>query len=190
MPKNFTKFVRNPNSPEAIEARRNNQPDLTPYEPTEIILDNKADNIVIDRTINQVAQRASGTFLGGNHLSQKIVRSSLLLLRNGKSLITSYFFNSRDYRWIVTKTLVDHKPADTSSPGTPSIPTPRPTYGGTYGGFFSSAPGENWRNQNRSMQDIQDAEARVYRQVPLDPNADRTVEQRNGELADNTPPDA
>lgn len=187
MIKNFTKFIKNPNSPEAIEARRNGLEDPTSPESTQIIFDENASSIIVDRSNNTVTQRASGTFLGGNQFSKKLIRSSLITLKNGKNLLVSYFFDTKKLQWIITKDYVEKSLPDPSSPGSPEIPVPRPTYGGTYGGFFSSAPGENWRNENRSMDSIKDAEKRVYKSTPIDPTADRSTDQPDGELTDSTP---
>lgn len=187
MTKNFTKFIKNPNSPEAIEARRNNLPDPTSAESTQIILDKNTSTIIIDRSTNSVPQRVSGTFLGGNQLSKKIIRSSLLTLQNGKNLLVSYFFDNKIQQWIIMKNFVEKSLPDTSSPGYSQAPIPRATFGGTYGGFFASAPGENWRNEHRSIESIREAESRVFAKTPIDPAADRAIDQPNGELTDNPP---
>lgn len=172
--KNKTHLYRNPNSPEAIEARLQGLPDPTPFQERLIIDDKKAPLIEVDKTRFSIDQKVALS-KGGKNLSKQLIRASLGKDQNGNQICTLYYFDSYRLQWLVVKDYIN-RPLPPDPDLYSETPWPRPTYSGTYGNFGQSAPGENWRNQDRSMADIEAAQKRVYKNVTIDPKADREKE--------------
>jgi hypothetical protein len=184
MIKNPIKFIRNPNSPEAIQARLDGYEVNTPYEKHHFIDDPTAPSIMIDYTTEGLSQRVNYTITGGDkHFSKRLVRSSVVIDNQGRAILTSYFVDTRNNQWVVTKSLYNNTPP--SSPEiSPNIPFPRPSYGGTFGGFNSSARGEVWRNEGRSSASLREIQKRLFSNVDLDPNANNDKHQPTDEYQD------
>jgi len=168
--KNKTQLYRNPNSPEAIEARLQGLQDPTPFQEKLIIDDKRAGLIEVDKTKSFVDQRLSLSKSGKN-LSKQLIRASIGRDENGNQISTLYYFDSYRLQWLVVKDYIN-RPLSTDPTVYSEAPWPRATYGSTYGNFGQSAPGENWRNQDRSMKDIEDAQRRVFKNVIVDQNAE------------------
>lgn len=176
MSDNPIQFIKNPNSPAAIQLRLDGYADTTPYNQVRIIQDPKAKTIFLDLTKEQVHQRLSYTNIGGHNNSKRLVRTSFSMNDEKRQIITLYYTDVFNSQWVIIKDYTDKLPPNTASDLTSDRPHPHSTYGGTFGGFFASAPGENWRNQDRSADEIHDAERRQYQKTPIDPNSDNEVE--------------
>lgn len=184
MTKNPIKFIRNPNSPAAIQARLDGYGDITPFVETHLITDNEA-NIFIDLTKSKVDQRVNYPTFGGNrqHMNRRLVRTSLHVDGEGQPIITNYYTDVRNQQWIIIKSFLN-RPLPSSMSTNPTIPVPRATYGNTFGGFFSSARGETWRNEGKSVDKLRAAQKRLESTVDLDPSADLTKEVPNDHFDD------
>lgn len=184
MTKNPIKFIRNPNSPEAIQARLDGYGDTSPFLKTHFVTDN-SENITIDLTDSNVDQRVNYSIFGGNrqHMNKRLVRTSLHTDTEGQPIITNYYTDVRNQQWVVIKSFLN-KPLPGVTSATPTIPVPRATYGNTFGGFFSSARGETWRNEGRSVDKLRAAQKRLENRVTLDPTADLDKEVPNDHYDD------
>lgn len=183
MTNNPIRLIRNPNSPEAIQARIDGYGEITPFEKCHLINDPTAPSIFIDYTTEKLFQRVNYTITGGNkHFTRKLVRSSIIIDSEGRSILTSYFIDTRNNQWVVTKSFYDRvAPALPEIP--PNNPFPRPSYGGTFG-FGASARGENWRNEGRSTDGLKEIQKRLYSNVEIDPNTNNDKRQPTDEFLD------
>jgi len=156
--KNPVKLIRHPNSPQAIQNRLDGYGNLQPYEKLHLIDDIKAGSIFIDLTEENVSQRINYTITGGSkHLNKKLVRSSLFTDTQGRLILTSYYVDTTNQQWITIKSFFTRPlPANET---------------GSFGGYFSSARGENWRNEGRSVDEIQRIQHRLFTTPKLDPTA-------------------
>lgn len=164
MNSNEIKQIKNPNSPEAIQARLNNQPDPTLPVSTEFIFDTKAPYIFIDLTKNDIHQRVNYSLTGGNkmQMNRKLVRISIQLAPDGTMILTNYYVDVRNGQWVIIKTNYDKKPPQGSFPA-----------------YFTSAPGTTWINQGKSVDQLHKDQKRLNQTTKIDPNADLTQEQPN-----------
>ena len=162
MNSNQVQSIKNPNSPEAIEARRNNQPDPTSAIDTEFIFDNKAPYIFIDLTKNNIHQRVNYSLVGGNktQMNKKWVKTSIQLDSNGQMILTNYYVDVRNNQWVIIK-----------SPYSKAPPK------GIFSAYFTSAQGTTWINEGRSVDDIHAAQKKIQKLTPVDPASDQTQEQ-------------
>ena len=89
--------------------------------------------------------------------------------------MTNYYQDVRNSQTVVIKQFFtgDHLPTATIDP---NRPFPRPTFPGTYGAFGASARGATWRNEGRSVDYIRSRQKEIFEQVPLDPDAEREVD--------------
>lgn len=174
--KNPIIFVRNPNSPEAIQARLDGYGNITPFNQAHLITDNTAGHINIDLTQEQVFQKVGYALTGGTKfLNKKLVRNSTSVDSQGRAIMTSYYVDVRNQQWVSIRGFYNPTPIAASQATGPTRPTPLPTVGGTFGGFFASARGENWRNEGRAKADIVEAQKRVYATTPIEPGTDQTT---------------
>ena len=173
MTKNPIKFVRNPNSSEAIQARLDGYTDPTNYESTHYILDNEANHIFIDLTEDIAHQRINYSLFGGHktHMNKKLVRTSLHTNKEGRTIITNYYTDVRNRQWIIIKSFLN-KDLPRAPSANPTHPHPRPTFGNTYGGFFASARGETWRHEGKSVDKLREAQRRIRNRVDINSDAD------------------
>ena len=179
--KNPTKLLRNPNSPEAIQARLDGYSDPTPFANYSIIVGSNPEHaygtVNIDLTKDKILQRISYPITGGSKaLTKKLVRSSMNLDAQGRAVMTSYYIDTRNQQSVMIRGFYNPTGPNTNESAGPSRPAPLPTVGGTLGGFFASAPGENWRNQGRSKDDIIAAQKRVFATTPIESNTDQTID--------------
>ena len=177
MTKNPVKLLRNPNSPEAIQARLDGyaQP---PFESTQIIDDPDAKLIIIDLTEDKVDQRVNYALTGGTkpQMERKLVRASLYVDDQGRPILTSYYTDVRNHQWLVIKQIHDKFPVTGNVSSIPPRFHPTATYGATFGGFFSSAKGETWINEGRSIKKLNEAHDRIINNTPVDPNSNQDRE--------------
>lgn len=177
MSKNLIKLLRNPNSPEAIQARADGY-QLPPFESTCIINDPDQRLIIVDLTTSKINQKVNYALSGGtkDQMQKKLIKSSLMLDSQGRSVLTNYFTDIRNGQWLMVKQFYDKLPI--TGPDSLSSPTPfpKPTFGGSFGGFGSSAPGETWYNQGRSIKKLREAQQREINDVPVDPNSNQDKE--------------
>ncbi len=186
MTKNPIKLIRNPNSPEAIQARLDGYTDPTPYSKVQLIDCPDAPYIYIDLTEVMVDQLVNYPILGGrkNDMPKKLVRTSLHTDNEGRPIITNYYTDVRDQQWVIIKSFLNR-----DLPGTPNhpslTPVPRPTYGNTFGaGIAASARGENWRNEGKSVDKLRAAQKKKFARVAIDPNADETKDHPEDRYVD------
>lgn len=169
MSDNSIQFIKNPNSPAAIQLRLDGYADTTPYAEVRIINDPTAKTIFLDLTKEEIHQRLAYTSLGGHNTSKRLVRTSFSTNNEGRQIITLYYTDIYNSQWCIIKDYTDKLPPNVNVDYA-TDQFPKPTYGSTYGGFGSSAPGENWRNQDRPIDDIRDAEKRQYAITPITGN--------------------
>lgn len=169
--------MRNPNSPAAIQARLDGYSDQSPFNEVHLILDNTAGNIVIDLTQEQVIQRVSYPLTGGSKfLNKKLVRSSMSFDSQGRAIMTSYYMDARNNQSVMIRGFYNPTGSSSVASAGPDHPTPLATVGGTFGGFFASARGENWRNEGRSKSEIVATQKRVFANTPIESGTDQTIE--------------
>jgi hypothetical protein len=163
--KNPIKYVRNPNSAEAIEARLNNLPDPTVPTKIQLITDRSVGQIFIDLTSTEVDQRVGYIITGGPHLSRKLVKSIVSRdSKTGRMTMTNYYVDIRHKQWIIIKDFMTR----TTPPSEELYSTaafPRSTYGqGTMTASAGvGAPGENWRNQGRSIDKLVEKQRKIHK---------------------------
>lgn len=168
--------MRNPNSPVAIQARIDGYSDPTPFSRVNLIEDNTAGNIVVDLTQEQTVQRISYPLTGGSKsLNKKLVRSSMSIDNQGRAIMTSYYIDTRNQQSVMIRGFYTPTGSSSVSSDGPTRPNPLPTVGGTLGGFFASARGENWRNEGRPKADIVATQKRVFAMTPIESNTDQTI---------------
>lgn len=188
-PKSLVRFVRNPNSPEAIQQRLDGYAVTTPYLKHHYVGDpirgeSFIGTIFIDLTQEIVDQKVNYPLYGGTKaLNKKLVRNTFSLDSQGRAIITSYYTDVRDPSWVIVKGFANITPPPTPATSL-NTPFPRPTYGETFGGFFASARGENWRNEGRSVDEIHKIQKRIYSTVALDPNEDYTKAEPTDEFTE------
>lgn len=184
MTKNPIKLIRNPNSPEAIQARLDGYTDPTPYDQVKLITDPDEKFIFIDLTTIQVDQEVAYTIHGGsNFFNKRLTRRSYHKDDQGRAIVTSYY---QDYLNLQTVVIKSFHPEPTQSAtnaypdAVPNLPVPRPSFGFTVGGFYSGARGYSWRNEGRSVDELRKAQQRLSNQVEiqegLDLDADRPLD--------------
>lgn len=185
MTKNPVKLIRNPNSPEAIQARLDGYMDPTPFDKVKLITDPKASYIFIDLTEVLVDQLVNYPILGGlkPDLPKRLVRTSVHTDIEGQPIITNYYTDVRNQQWVIIKSFLNKELPQL--PNNPSnIPVPRPTFGNTFGAFGASARGETWRNEGKSVDKLREAQKRIFDPVEIDPNADEVKKQPEDRFLD------
>jgi hypothetical protein len=172
---NPTKLVRNPNTPEGIQARLNNLPNPTEFKEHAAIIDKDASLIVIDLTKQTTSQRIGDSFFQNRDVDAKrLVRVVVSRNPDGTSLMISYYFDSVNSKWTIIKGNYTFPPRQEHNY---SInPAPRSTYPGSWG-YGSGIPGENWINEGISVKKIQQNQDRIFKEVPIDPKANNIAEQ-------------
>ena len=185
MTKNPIKLLRNPNSPEAISSRLDGYAP-PPFESTQIIDDPDAKLIVIDLTTDKVDQRVNYALTGGtkDHMAKKLIRASLHVDSEGRSILTSYYTDIRNHQWLMIKQIHERLPITGITEGPSPSHFPSSTVSGSYGGFFSSAPGQTWYNQGRSIKKIHEAQDKEESDVPIQPNTNQDKIQPTDEFFD------
>lgn len=158
---------RDPNSPEAIQARLNGEEDPTPYEKYFIIGDPTNSHIYIDLTENDKGVDVGFIILGGEKLTRRLVRSAIGT-KDGLKTITNYFVDMLNKQWIIIKDFLN-KDLEKPLPPTNTV-FPKSNISGCYG-IDSGIPGENWRNEGRDAKAIYEAQKKISPQ----PQVDETV---------------
>lgn len=179
--KNPIKFVRNPNSPEAIEARLNNLPDPTPPTRIQLITDKSAGQIIIDLTETEVDQRVGYIITGGPHLSRKLIKSIVARdPKTGRMTMTNYYVDTKHKQWIIIKDFMTRESPPLQDLYANNV-FPRSTYGnGTMtAGAGIGAPGENWRNQGRSVDKLIEKQRKIHQSPQTTPSAPSNIDQED-----------
>jgi len=162
MTDNSTRSVKNPNSPEAIQARLLGQPDPTPFIDTIYITNPKEELIRLDLTKNQIHQRINYPLTGGSkQLNKKFVRSITQVDQNGNAIITNYYIDVRNRQWIIIKIPTNLKIKCLNLNG---------------GEPGHTAKGTAWRNEGRSAQDLVAAEERMNYHAQVEEGTNQDVE--------------
>jgi hypothetical protein len=174
MEKNPVKLIRNPNSPEAIQARIDGYADPTEYTSVQLITAPKED-VFIDLTQHQVDQSVNFPISGGIKTTRKLVTTTISRDAQGQFSITNYYIDTRNNQWVIIKGPYNRN--QVQPPLSSGSQFPRPTFGGTYGGFFASARGENWRNEGKSVDKLREAQKRIFDPTKVDPSVDQTIDQ-------------
>lgn len=163
--KNPIKHIRNPNSPEAIEARLNNLPDPTTPVKIQLITDRSVGQIFIDLTETDTDQRVGYIVTGGPHMSRKLIKSIVARdSKTGRMTMTNYYVDTKHKQWIIIKDFMTREypnPEELHA----SNAFPRSTYGGgtMTAGAGVGAPGENWRNQGRSVDKLIQKQRKIHK---------------------------
>lgn len=177
---NPVKLIKNPNSPEAIQARLNNQPDSTVPAKIHLITDNTAGRIFIDLTSTEVDQSVGYVITGGPRgLNRRYVRSIVSRDQSGRATITNYFTNIDKQQWIIIKSYLDQPLPFSDLPANyHGAAFPRGNYGGyAAGGIGVSARGLTWRNEGRNIAKLQAKQKKIHQGPRIDPDANRDIEQ-------------
>lgn len=173
MDKNIIKPVRNPNSPEAIQARLDGYTDTTPYEQVKYIFDPKASHIFVDLTTHQVDQAINyPLFEISQKFDRSLVRSSLSYDKNRQLIMTNYYTDARNSQWVIVKSFFNK-----SIPGLKSTTTPQgSTLNSFHGGYFASARGEVWRNEGKSVDKLRESQKRIYDTTKIAANSNNEID--------------
>lgn len=168
--KNRIVLKRNPNSPEAIQARLDGVEDPTNLEKHYLIGDPDAARIEVDLTSATSNQDIGYTILSGSKLSRQLLRYSLGYKGNQRT-ITCYYKDANTNQWIIITDFYDRAVRERIPVVNPQFPV-----GNIYDcyGIYSGIPGENWRNEGRDADAIVEARDRVYNRPQIDPKKDIT----------------
>ena len=177
---NSTRLTRNPNSPEAIAARQAGLQDPTAPISLELITDKKAGTIFIDLTTNSVDQRIGFILTGGGRKNRRLVRN-IVGSKNGRLTITSYYIDVDNKQWIIVSGYGNEIQNNQAEPHPEHFPL------STYPGITdlgAGAPGENWRNQGRSVDLIKANVSRQFKRTPVDNSSNQAITNPIDEFLD------
>jgi len=182
MTKNLTKSVRNPNSPEAIQARLNNVPDPTPYEKVFLIKDNKASRVFIDLTDVRVDQRIGYVITGGpRKMNRKLIKYITSRGQDGRLTMTNYYLDTDTRQWIIIRSYldIDILPHQKLTNTYRADNFPKSSVGNFFGGVYGGVPGQTWRNERRSVDKLREKVKRVHQlETPkIDPDANLDIKR-------------
>lgn len=164
------KRVKNPNSVEAINKRENGEIDNLPFKEIQWIENTQENTIIIDSEITsqpltRLGEATRTSFKNTGH-NKKLIKSIFT-----KEYIIHYYQSQDDNKWLIVKypnidNIVNDVPFITDCELDPNR-----IIGGEISntiGITNSPRGQNWRNQNRSADQISKEKERVSKKIEFE----------------------